>query len=172
KRSAAVLPRVLTGLGGLVILGFGLVDVGGGRVIGILFEPEAWQMAWPLMFVLIGILGFAVGGITAAFRGEGLPTTAVSILARAVMAGLPLSIFIGRMGVPGLSGFDQGGVTTVTATFKIFGMFYALLVITGLGLASLLALKLMGDRGSAGWDEVDLSKYEQPDPEPELAERR
>ncbi|MEM7262101.1 MAG: hypothetical protein AAF488_08930 [Planctomycetota bacterium] len=157
-------PRVVLGFGAFSLLAMGLIDLGRTNVYGAMFSSELWRSSWPLGLVTCGLGAFALFGAIASFRGSRrtVPGVAVSVLSRLLLVGVPLLILVYWLGMSrggglGLSGFDSNGLTTATTAFKLFGTLYAVLGITALGLASLLA------RWTAEFEPVDPSLFDSDD---------
>ncbi len=149
-------PRLMAGIGGVTLLGLGFLSIGPNMTIyQVMFSGDLWKHAWPGGLLLLSTALLAAAGIgVAVSRYSRLCKVATSVLSRVVVLGAPIALLALGAQLPGLGRMGGDNLPLIlTVGFKMLGSMLALLTITGLGLASLLAMWLASTDGDADFSD-------------------
>ncbi|HXX92427.1 MAG TPA: hypothetical protein VEN81_02260, partial [Planctomycetota bacterium] len=138
------LPRFLAASGGGLLVVCYLVPMDGGTsLMATLFQPMVWRMIGSILVVFVGLFIYAALGVMSLkrLRDEKSYTRLVSILARALLWGAPLTLLY----AVGLMTQGWGLGTALVLTLKLFAGWYGHWILLAASVAALI-----GDRLAAG----------------------
>ncbi len=99
-------PRLMVGIGGIVLLVLMILPIAGRSPITMFFSGFMWSRGWPVLLILAGVIAYGVIAVMQFFKIRGDMSELLSLVARGLLVGVPaVALFYVLVGpIPFFSG--------------------------------------------------------------------